>query len=210
MANQQRLGFWPVQSPYRFGLRKYTVVSGLTTGGGFPGIAPGEVVTPQADGTIIPYAAGGGARVLGIVASVVYKDATGVKVYGGYLPDAYAYTGAQSILNPNAPIIEVWDDPNIEYMAQFATDSGTPATEFNKVFTNMDVSSTASATAVDTIFKRSNRTLTGTDGGTTATLPFRVLEIIRSPQQDYSATSFLRCKCVINAGVHPFTNTTGI
>ena len=206
MANQARFGFWPVQSQYRFQTRKYTVATAQTFANGQLGLAPGEPVAPVSDGTILPYQVGG-TRILGVVASVVYKDSTGVKVYGGYLPTAYAYTGAQSILNPNAPIIEVFDDPNIEFIAEFATSAGTVA-DFNTIFGNMECSAT-SATSVDTIFKRSLRTLTGSEA-VTATLPFRVLEVLRSPSQDFAATSNLRVKCMMNASVHPFTNTTGI
>jgi hypothetical protein len=171
------------------------------------GLAPGELVKQVNDGTVLPYQVGD-TTILGVVASVTYKDTNGVKTFGGYLPTGTTYLGDNSILNPNAPVIEVWDDPTIEYIAEMLVDSGTALTEFQKVFANMEATATSS-TSIDTFYKRSLRSLSGT-ATTTATLPFRIMEIIRSPAQDYSATSNLRVKVQINSGFHPFYQTTGI
>ena len=208
MANQARLGFTPCGSNGRGQPRRYTLASGYAPINGCLGVAPGEVVSTVATGDGKVIIAAPTSVIVGVVASVSYKDATGVRVYGGYVPSGTTYTGDASVLNPNAPIIEVWDDPGMEYIASALVDSGTALTEYAKVFANMDISAT-SATTVDTVFRRSLRTLTGTEN-TTATFPFRVLEMLRSPSQDYAATSYLRFKVGINAGMHAFFQSTGV
>jgi len=207
MSNQPRLGFTPVQGS-QWGTRRYTVASAYAPSNSCPGIAAGEVVKRVADGTIAIQNVGDTGNLLGVVASVTYLASDGRKIYNGVLPTGYTYTGDADVINPFAPIIEVWDNPNIEYMAQLLADSGTPLTEFAKNFSNMELTATSS-TSVDTYYKRSLRALSGTDA-TTATLPFRLVEILRNPAQDYSATSYLRVKCVMNVGAHPFYNSTGL
>ncbi len=212
MANQPRLGFIPSGSNGRAQTRRYTVATATTYANSMVGLAPGEVVKIVADGTILPYQVGDFSSAppanlpLGVVASVSYKDTTGIRQYGGYIPTGLTYTGDNSVLNPNAPVIEVWDDPGIEYLAALLVDSGTSLTEFQKNFSNMECTATSS-TSVDTIFRRSLRSLSGTAA---TTGPFRVLEILRSPAQDYSATSYLRVKCMLNAAFNPFFQSTGV
>jgi hypothetical protein len=208
MANQARLGFYPVGSQTRAQPRRYTLASGYAPINGCLGVAPGEVVSVAAAGNGQVIIAAPTSAILGVVASVSYKDASGVRVFGGYVPTGTTYTGDSSVLNPNAPIIEVWDDPGIEYIGTCLVNSGTPLTEQQKVFANMDLSAT-SALTVDTVYKRSLRTLTGTEN-TTATFPFRVLAMVQGPAQDYSATSYLKFKVMINNGFHSFFQATGV
>ena len=208
MANQPRLGFIPCGSGGRAQTRRYTLASGYAPINSCAGVAPGEVVSVAAAGNGQVIIAAPGSTILGVVASVSYKDATGVRVYGGYVPTGTTYTGDSSTLNPNAPIIEVWDDPLMEYLACALVDSGTALTEYQKTFANMDLSATSS-TSVDTNFRRSLRTLTGTEN-TTNTFPFRVLEMLRSPSQDYTATSYLRFRVGINNGYQPVFQSTGV
>jgi hypothetical protein len=209
MANQARFGFTPVQaSSQRFQPRKYVVASGYTPINSCAGVAPGEVVSVAAAGNGQVIIAAPNSTILGVVAAVSYKDTTGVRVYGGYIPAGTTYTGDSATYNTNAAYVWVWDDPAMEYLAEAVSDSGTPLTEYQKVFANMDLSATSS-TSVDTFYKRSLRTLTGTEN-TTNTFPFRVTELLRSPSQDFSATSNLRFKVQINNGFHPFYQTTGI
>lgn len=207
MANQARLGFTPASgngSP-----RRYTVASGYTPSNSCPGIAPGEVVKiVAADSTIAILNVGDTGVGLGIVASVSYIGTDGKRQYGGYIPAGHTFTGDADVINPLAPIVEVWDQPDLDYFASMAVDSGTALTEFQKVGANMELTATSS-TSVDTVYKRSLRALSGT-AATTATLPFRLLEIIRSPAQDYGAASYLRCRVTWNAGFHAFYQSTGV
>ena len=208
MSNQARFGFTPVQGPMS-NPRKYTLASAYAPGNSCVGVAPGDVVKGLTDGTVALYEVGDGANVLlGVIAAVSYVGTDGRRVYGGYVPAGHTYTGDADVINPLAPWILVWDQPNTEFIASLTTDSGTALTEFQKNMSNMEVSATSS-TSVDTYYKRSKRTLTGT-AATTNTLPFRVTEILRSPSQDYAAASNLRVKCVMNAGLHPFYNPLGL
>lgn len=208
MANTAHLGFTPVGSVTRAQARKYTLASGYAPINSCPGVAVGEVVSVAAAGNGQVIIAAPTTTILGVVAAVSYVNTEGVRVYGGYIPSGHTFTGDSSVLNPRAPYVWVWDDPGIEYIGACAANSGTPLTEYQKVFANMDLSAT-SATTVDTIYKRSLRTLTGTEN-TTAGFPFRVLEMLRAPYQDYSGTTYLRFKVGINAGFHSFFQATGV
>lgn len=199
MANFLQLGFTPVGSTTRAQARKYTVASAYAPSNSLPGIAVGEVVKPVNDGTIA-VANAGDATILGVVAAVSYVDSTGTRQYGGYLPTGHTYSGDADILNPRAPWILVWDDPGIEYLAALVTASSTILTNFQLQFNTMDLSATSSTT-MDTVYKRSLRTLDGT--GATGAAQFKINEILRSPAQDYAA-NHLQVKCMINEGVHGF------
>jgi hypothetical protein len=207
MANLPQLGFSPVGTSGRGATRKYTLASGYAPSNGCLGVAPGEVVKVVANNTVAIFNNGDTSGLLGVVASVSYVDPTGVRQFGGYVPTGTTYTGDADVINKFAPYIEVWDDPEMEYLACLNTASATVLTNFQLGFGNMDVTAT-SATSVDTIYKRSLRSLTGTKAST-ATLPFRILEVLRSPQQDYTA-NFLQVKCCIHVGFHAFYNATGI
>ncbi len=211
MANQARFGFIPTQaSSQRFQPRKYVLLSGYAPLNTQAGVAPGEVMSVAAAGNGLVIVCPPGGQVLGVVAAVSYKDTTGTRVYGGYIPTGTTYTGDAATYNPNAAYVWIWDDPAMEYLACAAADSGTALTEYQKTGCNMDLTATSS-TSVDTFYKRSLRTLTGTDPGSGSTsFPFRVTELLRSPSQDFSATSNLRFKVQINNGFHPYYQNSGI
>jgi len=71
---------------------------------------------------------------------------------------------------------------------------------------NMDLSAT-SATTVDTVYKRSLRTLDGTFVAGTA--QFRVLEQMRDPWVEMTSTGYI-LRVQINEGFHPFLSPAGI
>lgn len=194
MANVPRKGFYPVDA-YRFQPRRYTVASAYTPANSHPGIAPGEVVEIVAAGTV-QVAAAGSVAILGVVASVRYYDTSGTEVTGGYIPAGLTFTGGDTIANPKAPVIEVWDDPLIEYIATVAGSATTLATFAAGTGQNMDLSATAS-TGVDTIFKRSNRTLDGTLIAAGTSGNFIIRELFRQPGYEYASTNY-RAICMIN------------
>ncbi len=198
MANQLRAGAIPSGSQTRAQTRRYTLASGFTLQNSCPGIAVGEFVKPVSDGTVI-IAETTDVTILGVVASIKYKNADGSYAYG-YIPAGYTYTGDADVLNPNAPIIEVWDDPGIEYLIPLHTASATALTNFQLTFNTCDLSATSSA-SVDTIYKRSLRTAIAT--AQTGSAQLKILELLRSPSQDYTADN-LRAKVMINEGVHAF------
>ncbi len=208
MANQPRRGFTPVGSTTRGQPRRYTLASAYAPINSCPGVAVGDVVSVAAAGNGQVILAAPTTVILGVVAAVSYIGGDGNRVYGGYIPTGHTFTGDSSVLNPRAPWVDVWDDPGMEYLASMVTDSGVPLTEYQKVFANMDLSAT-SATTVDTIYKRSLRTLTGTEN-TTAGFPFRFVALHESPSQDFTATSDIRVRVAINAGFHSFFQATGV
>lgn len=206
MANQARLGFIPSDAN-RFKPRKYTMTSGWTNANSLVGLAPGDPVKAVTNNTVLPLEAGDTANVLGVVASVSYRDSTGTRVYGSYVPTGTTYTGDADVLNPFAIYVWVWDQPDIEYIAPIVSASATALTNFQTGFANMPVTAT-SATSIDTFYKRSLRGLDFSNVAKTAK-QFRILDIVRSPSQDYGAT-FLRAKCMITQGLHPFFQAAGV
>jgi hypothetical protein len=205
MANYVNKGFWPVAAD-RWEPRPYTVASGYDPANNCVGIAPGDVVKLVTAGSLQLCDAGDSALILGVVHSVRYKDANGNLITGGYLPEATTYSGDTSINNPNAPIVMVYDQPNIEYIASVAGAATTEALIAAGTGANMDLSATSS-TSVDTVYRRSLRTLDGTF--VAATAQFRVLELFRQPGIEYTSTNF-RVRCMINEGFHASFSPAGI
>jgi hypothetical protein len=200
MANYVNKGFWPVAAD-RWEPRPYTVASGYDPANNCVGIAPGEVVKGVAAGTL-EIADAADALIIGVVHSVRYKDSNGNIITGGYLPEGHTYTGDASINNPNAPIIMVYDQPNIEYIASMAGSATTEALIAAMNFGAMDLSATSSTT-VDTVYRRSLRTLSGTLVAGAA--QFKILETFRQPGHEYTSTNW-RARVMINEGnegIHP-------
>lgn len=205
MANVVRKGFIPVAAD-RLEPRPYTVVSAYAPSNSLPGLAVGEVVKLAATGTL-EVADAGDTNILGVIASVKYKDTAGNTVTGGYLPTGYTFTGDATIMNKNAPLIMVWDQPNIEYLASLAGSASTLLAHQQGVGGSMDLSATSS-TMVDTVFARSLRTLSGTYVAGAA--QFKILELFRQPSLEYASTN-MRVRCMINEGFHPLFNVpTGV
>jgi len=188
MANQLRGGFQPVGGN-RVQARKYCVASGFSLQNSCVGIAPGDVVKRVSDGTVI-LAETTDTSILGVVRSVSYLGSDGKRIYGGYVPAGTTYTGDADVLNPNAIIVHVWDDLDTEYEAYMATASATVLTNFQLTGNSADITATSS-TSVDTVYKRSLRGVLGT--GQTGSANVEILEILRSPVQDY-ASAYLRLK----------------
>lgn len=204
MANILRGGFHPVDSA-RFKPRRFTVASAYAPANSLPGIARGEVVTLVTAGTLEVSAAGAAALILGVVADVRYIAADGSVVYGGYLPTGYTYSGEANIANPLAPVISVWVDPDIEYIACVAAGT-TSALAYAGVGANMDLSAT-SATTMSTTHKESLRTLDGTFVAGTAQM--RINDLVRDPLNDVTSANY-RVRCQINEGIHQYFSGAGI
>ncbi len=188
MANLLRGGFSPVGGNRARPIKR-CVASGFTLSNSCVGIAPGDVVKRVSDGTVV-LADSGDTSILGVVASVSYLDASGRRVYGGYVPVGTTYTGDADVLNPNAIIVRVWEDLDIEYETYLSTASATVLTNFQLTFNSADITAT-SATSVDTVYKRSLRGVIGT--GQTGAANVSILELLQSPVQDY-ASQYLRVK----------------
>lgn len=204
MANILRGGFHPVDSA-RFKPRKFSVASGYAPANSCVGIAKGEVVKLVTAGTLQIADAGDAALILGVVKSVRYIGSDGSPVYGAYLPSGHTFTGDAAVNNFNAPWIEVWVDPDIEYMACVVTGT-TNALAYAGLGANMDLSATSSTT-VSTVYKESLRTLDATFVAGIA--QFRINDIIRDPINDVTSANY-RVKCQINEGAHQFLSTAGI
>lgn len=188
MANQLRGGFSPVGGNRARPIKR-CVASGFSLQNSCVGLAPGDVVKRVSDGTVI-LAETTDTSILGVIASVTYLDASGRRVYGGYVPAGTTYTGDADVLNPNAIICEVWEDLDIEYETYLSTASATVLTNFQLTFNSADITATSS-TSVDTVYKRSLRGVIGT--GQTGSANVSILEILRTPVQDY-ASQYLRVK----------------
>lgn len=194
MPNIPRGGFHPVDAT-KWKPRRYEVASGYGTA-----LFPGDVCRLVTAG-VVEAAAAGNADLLGVIAWVSYVDGSGKRVYGGYVPASTTYSPTARG-SRNATYVGVWDQPSIEYLAQVASAAGA-ATAYAGVGANMDIT----ATAGDTVYKRSNHELDGTF--VAATAQFRILEILRSPAQDLASTRYL-VKCMINEGFHAFFSAAGV
>lgn len=205
MANVVKKGFIPIDGD-KFAPNQYTVASAYAPSNSLPGLAPGEVVKLAADGTI-QVADAGDTNILGVIQSVKYKDTAGNTVTGGYLPTGYTYSGDPTIMNRNAPVIMVWDQPGMIYLASLAGAASTLALHSAGGGASMDLSATSS-TMVDTVYGRSLRTLTGTYVAGAA--QFKILPLFRQPGLEYASTN-MRVVCMVNEGFHPFFNVpTGV
>lgn len=194
MANVLKGGFHPIDAT-KWKPRRYEVASGYGTA-----IFPGDVMNLVTAG-VAEVAAAGNTTLLGVCAWVSYVGADGKRVYGGYVPASTTYSPTARG-SRNATYVGIWDQPGMEYMAQVASAAGA-ATAYAGVGANMDIT----ATAGDTVYKRSNHELDGTFVGATA--QFRILEILRNPSQDLASTRYL-VKCMINEGFHAFHSAAGI
>lgn len=206
MANNLRGGFRPIESG-RYKTQKLSVASGYTPANSCPGIAVGEVVEVVTAGTleIVDAGAADAGLLFGVVKSVSFIGGDGRRVYGGVLPAGHTFTGNANITNPNAPWVEVFMDPDMEFEA-CVVGGTTNALAYAGLQANMDLSVT-SATTVSTTYRESLRTLDGTYVAGTA--QFRILDILRAPNNDVTST-FYRVRVGINEGSHRYLSLAGI
>ncbi len=204
MANTFRGGFHPIDG-IRFKPQIFTVASAYAPANSNIGIARGEVVVLKTTGTIEICEAGDADLILGVVTSVKFRGSDGSPVYGGVLPTGHTYSGEANVANPNAPIIEVCVDPDMQYYACVAAGT-TSALAYAGIGANMDLSAT-SATSTSSVYRESLRTLDGTFVAGIA--QFRIDDIIRSAGNDVTSANYM-VKCSINEGFHSFFSTAGI
>jgi hypothetical protein len=204
MANVLRGGFHPIDG-IRFKPQKYTCVSAYAPSNSNIGVARGEVVTLKTTGVLEIAEAGDADLILGVVQSVTYKGTDGSTVYGSYLPTGYTYTGDPNVSNPNAPIIEVIVDPDMQWFGCVVTGS-TSALVYAGLGANMDLSATSSTTT-SSVYRESLRTLDASFIAGTA--QFRIDDVIKDALNDVTLASY-RVKCTINEGFHVFHSQAGI
>lgn len=199
MANIQRGGFHPRRGIGQVARpRRYEVVSGVSTA-----IFAGDCVDLLTSGVVQASAApgGGASNILGVVAHCSYVDGNGRRIYSNYIPASTTYTPT-SRGSVQASYAYVWDDPSIEYIVDM--DVGTTAAlNYAGVGANVDLI----ASAGSTIYGRSGHHLDGTYVAGTAS--FRVLEILRRPDNDLTA-QYQKVVCMINEGFHAFFSGSGI
>jgi len=205
MSNLLRGGFRVLNAEGARSTRR-TVASGFSLQNSCPGIAPGEMVKAVSDGTVI-IAEAGDTTLLGVVKSVSYVGTDGRRIYNAMLPAGYTYAGGAHIMNPLAPIIEVWEGPGLVYEGCMDASVADVLTRFQQGFNTTDLTAT-SATSVDSVFKTSLRTLN--NSVQTGAANVRILEIVQAPDQDYSA-QYCRVKFTINEGIDSLnTNASGV
>lgn len=194
MANVLQGGFWPCDAK-KFKPRRREVASGYATS-----LFPGDLVLADTAG-VITAVTGSGSLVLGAIAAVSYVDATGRRVYGGYIPANTTYSPT-SRGSRTASYAWVWEEPDIEYFAMVNSATGA-ALAYAGVFANMNVQLTAG----DTIYKMSNHQLDGTFVAGNAQM--RIHELLRSPVNDLTSVNYI-ARCSINQGFHPYFSNAGV
>jgi hypothetical protein len=198
MANLVRGGFHPRRDVGIPSPRRYEVASSFGTA-----VFPGDVVTLLTDGTVALSSAGDTALILGVVSHVSYV-LNSVRVPGPYIPATTVYSPTTRG-SPNASWVWVWDDPNIEYIANLAShaNTNTAAKIYAAVGSNMDLV----ATAGSTVYARSGFQLDGNP--IAATAQFRILEVLRNPANDLTSAN-AQVVCQINEGEMPLESPAGI
>lgn len=183
MANIQVGGFRWVRS--RLGGNTAPIEEMPVASNNSTAIFSGDIVKRVSDGTVIVAAAGDLTLAYVVVGCARYKRSDGAIVAGNYLPASTTYTGAPSVANPQASILTCipLQYQILECDANTAVASETAAQDL--VGNNCDFVATAGNTSTG----RSGFVLDTSAPGT-ATANFRVLEIVRSPDNDVTSVNF--------------------
>lgn len=197
MANTLFQGFHPDQCLYQKTTR-YPVASAYGTA-----LAKGDCLTLISDGTVTTATNGSADLILGVAKEFEYTDALGKRVRNTYLPASTTYSGGA--FGRDQSWCYVYDDPNTEYWACFASHASTDtATEDETVVgANCDIT----VGAPSSVYRTSTHVLDGNPS--VAVLRFRIVGARRVPGRTLGGAN-LHVKVRINEGFHPFHSTAGI
>lgn len=183
MANIQVGGFRWVRS--RLGGNTMPVEEMPVASNNSTAIFTGDIVKRVSDGTVIVAAAGDATIAYVVVSCTRYKRSDGAIVAGNYLPASTTYTGAPSVSNPQASILELVP---LQYQI-FECDANTSAATETAAQDLVGNNANFVATAGNTSSGRSGFVLDTSSTGT-STDCWRILEIVRSPDNDVTSVNY--------------------
>ena len=207
-ANMAPAGFLPVNliggRVFNQAIRQIPIASGYAQNIGF-----GDLVTYTTDGTIVRVDTTSGAKAsfaaapVGIFLGCEYSQSTGLKYF--VTPQYWASGTAAS----DAKAL-VCEDPDAIFCVTLTNASGTAYTSGGATQSSVgqNIGYYEPATFVNTVTGNSNVSANLASVNTTATLPFRIVDVVR----DTALTdgTFQQVLVTYNAGLHFYRQTTGI
>jgi hypothetical protein len=189
-------GLTPVNSldgkPYAGAIRQIPVAAGFATA-----IFNGDTVLLDSTGFLIKSTTTNSGGIVGVCMGGQYVNSSGQTVQGQYIP-----AGASTSSNP--AYAYVVDDPNALFKVAVVAEGSTTMSSAGRtvVGSNLPLVLNAGSTVTgDSAFG-----VTTTGGGTTATIPVRVIDVV--PETATAADTFVELLVKINT--HQYNNTTGV
>lgn len=178
--------------PYAGAIRQIPVAAGFATA-----IFNGDTVLLNSDGYLIKSTTTNSGGIVGVCVGGSYINSSGQPVQGQYIP------AGQSTAS-NLAYAYVVDDPNALFKVAVVAAGSTTMSSAGRdvVGSNLPlVLNAGSTTTGDSAFG-----VTTTGGGTTATIPVRVIDVV--PETATAADTYVELLVKINT--HQYNNTTGV
>ena len=189
-------GLQPVNSldgkPYAGAIRQIPVAAGFATA-----IFNGDTVLLNSDGYLIKSTTTNSGGIVGVCMGGQYVNSSGQTVQGQYIP-------ASASTSSNLAYAYVVDDPNALFKVAVVAEGSTTMASAGRTVVGSNlplVLNAGSTTTGDSAFG-----VTTTGGGTTATIPVRVIDVV--PETATAADTYVELLVKINT--HQYNNTTGV
>lgn len=207
-ANMAPAGFLPVNllggRVYNAAIRQIPIASGYAQNIGY-----GDLVTYTTDGTIVRVDTASGAKAafatapVGIFLGCQYSQTTGTKytLDSQYWPSGTVASDAKAF---------VCEDPDAIFLVTLTNGSGVAYTSGGATQANVgeNIGYYEPATFVNTTTGNSNVSANLASAATTATLPFRIVDVVRDTA--LSDGTFQQVYVTYNFGLHFYRQATGI
>lgn len=178
--------------PYAGAIRQIPVAAGFATA-----IFNGDTVLLNSDGYLIKSTTTNSGGIVGVCVGGSYINSSGQPVQGQYIP------AGQSTAS-NLAYAYVVDDPNALFKVAVVAEGATTMSSATRAVVGSNlplVLNAGSTTTGDSAFG-----VTTTGGGTTATIPVRVIDVV--PETATAADTYVELLVKINT--HQYNNTTGV
>lgn len=178
--------------PYAGAIRQIPVAAGFATA-----IFNGDTVLLNSDGYLIKSTTTNSGGIVGVCVGGQYVNSSGQTVQGQYIP-ASASTAS------NLAYAYVVDDPMALFKVAVVAEGATTMSSAGRTVVGSNlplVLNAGSTTTGDSAFG-----VTTTGGGTTATIPVRVIDVV--PETATAADTYVELLVKINT--HQYNNTTGV
>ena len=178
--------------PYAGAIRQIPVAAGFATA-----IFNGDTVLLNSDGYLIKSTTTNSGGIVGVCVGGSYINSSGQPVQGQYIP-------AGQSTSTNLAYAYVVDDPNALFKVAVVAEGATTMSSATRAVVGSNlplVLNAGSTTTGDSAFG-----VTTTGGGTTATIPVRVIDVV--PETATAADTYVELLVKINT--HQYNNTTGV
>ena len=191
-------GLKPVNSldgkPYAGAIRQIPVAAGFATA-----IFDGDTVVIDSTGYLVKSTTTNSGDIVGVCVGGQYVNSNGQTVQGQYIP-------AAASTSTNLAYAYVVDDPNALFKVAVVS-SGTTITYTDRTVVGSNlpmVQNGGSTTTGDSTIG-----VTTTGGGTTATIPLRVIDVVPDTATVVSGTTYYY-ELLVKINTHQYNNTTGV